>query len=77
ARALDALDRTLARSDLRVEFMLRPGDMLLINNRWLLHNRTAFEDHTEPALRRHYVRLWLRRRTEPVGEGLSVSRNPS
>jgi alpha-ketoglutarate-dependent taurine dioxygenase len=63
-RALDALDKTLARPDLRVEFMLRPGDMLWVNNRWILHNRTAFEDHNELSRRRHYVRLWLRRRTE-------------
>jgi hypothetical protein len=35
----------------------RPGDMLLINNRRILHNRTAFEDHAALALRRHYVRL--------------------
>ena len=62
-KALDALDETLARRVLRVEFMLRPGDMLFVNNRWILHNRTAFEDYTEPALRRHYVRLWLRRRS--------------
>jgi hypothetical protein len=60
--ALDVLDKTLARPDLRVEFMLRPGDMLWVNNRWILHNRTAFEDHAELALRRHYVRLWLRQR---------------
>lgn len=33
--------------------------MLVTNNRWILHNRTAFEDHAEPELRRHYVRLWL------------------
>ena len=62
--ALDALDQILARRDLRVEFMLRPGDMLWINNRWILHNRTAFEDHADSARRRHYVRLWLRRRTD-------------
>ncbi len=62
SRALDALDQTLIRRDLRVEFRLHPGDMLWINNRWILHNRTAFEDHAEAALRRHYVRLWLRRR---------------
>ena len=35
--------------------------MLWVNNRWILHNRTAFEDHAELARRRHYVRLWLRR----------------
>jgi alpha-ketoglutarate-dependent taurine dioxygenase len=59
-RALDTFDAVLARPALRVEFALRPGEMLFINNRWLLHNRTAFEDHPEPERRRHLVRLWLR-----------------
>jgi alpha-ketoglutarate-dependent taurine dioxygenase len=60
-RALDVLDEVLSRPQLRVEFELRPGDLFFINNRWILHNRTAFEDHTEPEERRHLVRLWLRR----------------
>ena len=25
----------------------------------ILHNRTAFEDADEPALKRHLLRLWL------------------
>jgi alpha-ketoglutarate-dependent taurine dioxygenase len=62
--ALDALDEVLRRPGLRVEFDLRPGEMFFINNRWLLHNRTAFEDHPEPERRRHLVRLWLR--TKPA-----------
>ena len=41
--------------------MLRHGEMLFANNRWILHNRTAFEDHPEPELRRHFIRLWLKR----------------
>jgi hypothetical protein len=57
--ALDVLDEVLASQALRVEFELRPGDLFFINNRWILHNRTAFEDHTEPERRRHLVRLWL------------------
>jgi alpha-ketoglutarate-dependent taurine dioxygenase len=57
--ALDTLDKVLADPSLRVEFALRPGDMYFMNNRWLLHNRTAFEDHAEPERRRHLVRLWL------------------
>jgi alpha-ketoglutarate-dependent taurine dioxygenase len=57
--ALDALDAVLARPDLRVEFTLQPGHMFFINNRWILHNRTAFEDDPAPERRRHYVRLWL------------------
>jgi alpha-ketoglutarate-dependent taurine dioxygenase len=62
--ALDAWDAVLQRPALRVEFMLRPGQVYFINNRWILHNRTAFIDHPEPDLRRHLVRLWLR-----AGEG--------
>ena len=59
--ALDVLDEVLKRRDLRVEFDLKPGQMYFINNRWTLHNRTAFEDHPEVERRRHLVRLWLRR----------------
>ena len=47
---------------LRVEFAMRPGDMLFANNRWLLHNRTAFEDHPEPGRKRFLKRLWLETR---------------
>jgi hypothetical protein len=61
--ALDVLDRVAAEPGLRVEFTLRPGEMLFCNNRWLLHNRTGFEDYPEPERRRHYVRLWLQRST--------------
>jgi hypothetical protein len=64
--ALDALDRIASEPQLRVEFDLRPGEMLFVNNRWILHNRTAFEDYSEPERRRHYVRLWLR---EEEGRG--------
>jgi alpha-ketoglutarate-dependent taurine dioxygenase len=58
--ALDVLDEFLRRPELRAELDLRPGDMYFINNRWALHNRTAFEDHPELERRRHLVRLWLR-----------------
>ncbi|MBN9518942.1 TauD/TfdA family dioxygenase [bacterium] len=57
--ALDAFDRTAADPALRAEFVLDPGDVLYVANRWVLHNRTAFEDHPEPERRRHLVRLWL------------------
>jgi alpha-ketoglutarate-dependent taurine dioxygenase len=58
-RALNVLDGVLARPELRAEFALEPGDMFFINNRWILHNRTAFEDYPDPDRRRHLVRLWL------------------
>jgi alpha-ketoglutarate-dependent taurine dioxygenase len=57
--ALDRLDEVLNRPTLRAEFVLEPGQVYFLNNRWILHNRTAFEDHPEPERRRHLVRLWL------------------
>ena len=60
-RALDAVDEIANDPALRIEFALVPGDMFFVNNRWILHNRTAFEDHAELEQRRHLVRLWLRR----------------
>ena len=59
--AFNVLDGVLNRRELRVEFDLKPGDMYFINNRWTLHNRTAFEDHADAARRRHLVRLWLQK----------------
>jgi alpha-ketoglutarate-dependent taurine dioxygenase len=61
-RALDILDGVLGEPELRVTFALRPGDLFFVNNRWVLHNRSAFEDHAEPERRRHCVRLWLQRK---------------
>jgi alpha-ketoglutarate-dependent taurine dioxygenase len=55
------LDAVAREPEFRAEFALRPGDMFFANNRWLLHNRSAFEDYAEPKRRRHLVRLWLRR----------------
>src|SRR5262249_17973460 len=60
-QALEVLDCAVRDPQLQVEFTLRPGDMFFINNRWLLPNRTAFNDHAESDRRRHYVRLWLQR----------------
>lgn len=60
-RALAAIMRVASRPDLHAEFALKPGQMLFSNNHTTLHNRTGFEDHVDPAQRRHLVRLWLSR----------------
>ena len=60
--ALKVMEETVGREDLRLEFSLELGQMMFTNNRWILHNRTAFEDHVYPEKRRHYVRLWLSKR---------------
>lgn len=66
-RAMDVLDETMQRRDLIAEFSLQRGQMFFMNNRWILHNRTAFEDYPEPERRRHYVRLWLKARSVASG----------
>lgn len=71
-RALDILDGVLRERELHVEFALKPGDMFFTNNRWVFHNRSAFEDHAEPERRRHYVRLWLRKNSERPSESCSA-----
>jgi hypothetical protein len=58
-QALDVLDSVLSRPEFQAAFYLECGQMLFVNNRWILHNRTAFEDHPELERRRHYLRLWL------------------
>jgi alpha-ketoglutarate-dependent taurine dioxygenase len=67
--ALDTLDAVVARPELRVEFSLQPGQIYFTNNRWILHNRTAFADHPELERRRHLVRLWLRARSRHAPTG--------
>jgi len=61
-RALRAVEDLVEQDGLFVEFLIRPGQMLFCNNHWILHSRSRYEDHGDPDLRRHYLRLWLSRR---------------
>ena len=58
--ALDELDCTMDREDLRMDFHFEAGQMQFVNNRQIAHKRTGFRDWPEPARKRHLVRLWLR-----------------
>jgi hypothetical protein len=57
--ALDLLDRLAEDPALHLEVEFRPGDIQLVNNHVLFHDRTAFEDWPQPERRRHLLRLWL------------------
>jgi alpha-ketoglutarate-dependent taurine dioxygenase len=57
--ALNCFDQTASRRDIMFEYMMEPGEMTFMNNYTILHSRTAFEDHPEPARKRHIYRLWL------------------
>ncbi len=57
--ALDLLDALAEDPALHIELDFQPGDIQLVNNHVLFHDRTAFEDWPEPERRRHLLRLWL------------------
>jgi alpha-ketoglutarate-dependent taurine dioxygenase len=57
---LDFMESVFRREELAVKFEMERGDMQFVNNRFVLHSRTAFEDHSEPGRRRHLLRLWMR-----------------
>jgi alpha-ketoglutarate-dependent taurine dioxygenase len=60
--ALDCLESVFRRPGLAVHFGMGRGDMQFVNNRFVLHSRTAFEDHDDPERRRNFLRLWMRYR---------------
>ena len=57
--ALDLFDQLSDDPTLHLRMELRAGDIQLVHNHSLLHDRTAFEDWPEPERRRHLLRLWL------------------
>ena len=38
---------------------LECGDIQLVSNHFVLHARTAYQDHQEAEKKRHLLRLWL------------------
>ena len=57
--ALDLLDELAEDPDLHLDMEFRPGDIQLLHNHTVFHDRTAFEDWPSPARKRHLLRLWL------------------
>jgi hypothetical protein len=57
--ALDAFDALANDPALHFFMEFRAGDVQLVHNHTLLHDRTAFEDWPEPERKRHLLRLWL------------------
>ena len=62
SEAIDVLESVYRREELAVSFPMERGDMQFVNNKFVLHSRTAFEDHAEPERRRDFLRLWMRYR---------------
>ncbi len=57
--ALDLFDALANDPELNLMMELQPGDIQLVHNHTILHDRTAFEDYPEPEHKRHLLRLWV------------------
>jgi hypothetical protein len=57
--ALDMFDALTNDPALNMFMEFKPGDVQLVHNHTILHDRTGFEDWPEPERRRHLLRLWL------------------
>jgi hypothetical protein len=70
--ALDYVQEVANRPELRLRMHFAEGDMQFINNHAILHAREAFEDHDDPELKRHLLRMWIafpearRRQLSPI-----------
>jgi len=56
---LDAYDAIASRPELYLDMEFGSGDVQLLSNHTILHARTAYEDHDDPARKRHLLRLWV------------------
>ena len=57
--ALDAVHKIAARPDMQLAIGFEEGDMQFVNNHMILHARGEYEDHEDPALKRHLMRMWI------------------
>ena len=57
--ALAYFDDVAQRDDMKLEFMMPPGQICFANNYTVLHARTGFEDRPGPETGRMLLRLWL------------------
>ena len=56
---LDTYEAIAMEEGMYLDMDLQPGDIQLLSNHSNLHARTAYEDHRDPAKKRHLLRLWL------------------
>lgn len=57
--AMDYFDALAGDPALHLDMTFERGDIQIVNNHWLLHSRTAYQEHPEPERKRHLLRLWL------------------
>ncbi len=58
-QGLEETDHYFSNPDNYLQFKLERGDILFLNNRFICHNRTAFENNSSKTLQRTLVRTWI------------------
>ena len=57
--AVDYLDALAKSDEFTLRFTLQAGDVLLLNNRRILHGRDEYDDWPEPNRKRLLLRIWM------------------
>ncbi|MET1256232.1 TauD/TfdA family dioxygenase [Aliikangiella maris] len=65
--AMNIVDDYLAQDENIFYCSLERGDIIFVNNAFLAHNRTAFENYSEPDKQRVLVRTWINWRVAQSG----------
>lgn len=56
---LDLVESIAEEPGIALHMDFQPGDIQFVCNYSTFHSRTAYEDHDDPAAKRHLLRLWL------------------
>ena len=57
--ALDLFCELSSSSEFYLDMNIAPGDIQFLNNRLIVHGRTAYQDYEDVNRRRHLMRLWV------------------
>lgn len=63
--AFELIESIATDPELVLDMRFEPGDIQLLNNHFIMHSRSEYEDHAQPSQRRHLLRLWLACETGP------------
>lgn len=66
-QALNMFDQLANDSSINLNMEFKPGDIQILHNHQILHDRTDFEDWPDDERKRHLLRLWI---VSPNGRAL-------
>jgi alpha-ketoglutarate-dependent taurine dioxygenase len=73
--ALDFFEAVFNRDEVKLEFIMDPGEAVFLNNYEIMHGRRTFADHEEPERRRLLFRLQLETGERPLRPEVFIYEN--